>query len=41
LLGFVDVVRAYFLAKARRRVYVHLPEENDQDGMCGRLKKAM
>jgi hypothetical protein len=32
----IDVVRAY-----RCRAHVDLPEEDQQDGMCGRLKKAM
>ncbi len=40
-LGFVDVVRAYFHSKARRRVCVELPEVDNQDGTHGRLKKAM
>ncbi len=40
-LDFIDVVRAYFHAKARRGVFVDLPEEGQRDGMRGRLKKAM
>ena len=37
----IDVRRAYFHAKARRRVFVRLPEEDHEDGMCGLLVKAM
>jgi hypothetical protein len=40
-LDFVDVVRAYFHARARREVYVDLPAEDYDEGMCGRLCKAM
>ncbi len=40
-LDFTDVMRAYFHAKARREVYVELPKEDQQEGMCGRLKKTM
>ena len=40
-LDFIDVRRAYFHARARRLVYVALPEEDYEEGMCGRLKKAM
>jgi len=40
-LQFIDVRRAYFHAKARRLVYIKLPEEDNQEGMCGKLVKAM
>ena len=40
-LLFVDVKRAYFYAKARRDVYVKLPAEDWEEGMCGKLNKAM
>ena len=40
-LDFIDVVRAYFHAKARREVYVDLSAEDYVEGMCGLLKKAM
>jgi len=40
-LEFIDVRRAYFHAKARRLVYVKLPEEDNEEGKCGRLIKAM
>jgi hypothetical protein len=40
-LNFGDVVRAYFHAKARRKVYVDLPAEDFEEGVRGRLRKAM
>jgi hypothetical protein len=40
-LDFIDVRRAYFHARARRRVYVRLPPEDQGEGMRGRLEKAM
>ncbi len=40
-LEFIDVVRACFHAKARRRVYVDLPKDDHQEEMRGKLKKAM
>ena len=40
-IDFIDVGRAYFHARARREVYVNLPEEDNTPGMCGRLLKAM
>ena len=33
--------RAYFHAEARRLVYVKLPVEDKEGGMCGKLIKAM
>ena len=33
--------RAYFYAKARRKVFVELPEEDSTPGMCGELDKSM
>ncbi len=38
-LDFGDIVRAYFHAKARRKVYVELRAEDFEEGMCGLLKK--
>ena len=35
-----DVRRAYFYAKARRQVFVELPEEDSQPGMWGDLTRA-
>ena len=40
-LDFIDVSRAFFHADAIRRVYVQLPEEDAQEGMCGLLGKSM
>jgi hypothetical protein len=40
-LDFIDVRRAYFHANAQREVYVQLPEEDYEEGMCGMLVKAM
>jgi len=34
-LEFIDVRRAYSHARARRLVYIKLPEEDNQEGMCG------
>ena len=39
-LDFGDVVRAYFHAKARRKVYVELSKEDYEEGKCGLLRKA-
>lgn len=36
-LDFIDVKRAYFHAKARREIYVELPDEDAEEGMCGKL----
>ncbi len=40
-LDFINAVRAYFLAKARRDAYVDLLQEDHQEDMRGKLKKAM
>ncbi len=40
-LDFIDVRRAYFHAKARRTVFIELPEEDQERGMCGELDKSM
>ena len=40
-LDFIDVRRAYFHAKARRDIFVSLPPEDAEEGMCGKLRKAM
>ena len=40
-LDFIDIRRAFFHARANRPVYVKLPDEEYQPGMCGRLNKAM
>ena len=38
---FIKVSRAYFYAPARRPVYVALPQEDFEEGMCGRLNASM
>jgi hypothetical protein len=40
-LDFIDVTRAYFRARARREVHVDLPQEDHEEGACGKLGKAM
>ena len=40
-LDFIDVRRAYFHAKARRTVFIKLPPEDFQEGMCGKLNKSL
>ena len=40
-IEFIDVRRAYFHAKARRRVFIKLPEGEEQEGYCGELEKSM
>ena len=40
-LDFIDVRRAFFHAKCLREVYVELPPEDAEEGMCGILEKAM
>ena len=40
-LRFIDIKRAYFHAKCIRDVYVDLPPQDMQEGMCGKLEKAM
>lgn len=40
-LAFLDVRRAYFNAKARRIDYTGLPQEDYEEGVCGKFGKAM
>ena len=40
-LLFIDVSRAYFYAPSRRQVFVKLPDEDAEPGMCGRLNVSM
>jgi len=40
-LDFIDVRRAYFHAKCRRDVYVELPEEDAEEGMCGKANMSI
>ena len=41
MMDFIDVRRAYLHARAIRDVYVRLPDEDYEEGMCGKLVKAM
>jgi len=41
MLDFIDVRRAFFHAPCRREVYVELPAEDSEPGMCGKLVMAM
>ena len=38
---FIDIKRAYMYAPETREVYVQLPEQDSEPGMCGRLLKSM
>ena len=40
-LDSIDIKRAYVHAMAKRDIYVRLPAEDHQEGMCGKLIKAM
>ena len=40
-LDFIDIRRAYFHAKSKRDVYIKLPSEDAEEGMCGKLDKSM
>ena len=40
-LMYIDVRRAYFQAMARRDVFVNLPDEDWEEGMCGKLIKSI
>jgi hypothetical protein len=40
-IDFIDARRAYFHAKSRREVFIRLPPEDEEEGMCGKLIKAM
>ena len=40
-IDFIDIKRAYFHSKARMHVFVDLPNEDNEEGMCGELMKAM
>ena len=40
-IDFIDARRAYFYAASDREVYVELPEEDYEEGMCGKLAKSM
>ena len=40
-LDFIDIRRAYYHAEARRKVYIKLPEGDEEEGMCGILCKSL
>ena len=40
-LVFIDIKRAYMYAPETREVYVDLPEQDSEPGMCGLLNKSM
>ena len=40
-LIFIDIKRAYMYAPEVREIYVELPPQDAQEGMCGRLNKSM
>ena len=40
-LDFTDVRRAYFHAKTRRPLYIQLPEEDAEEGVCGICDKSI
>ena len=40
-IEFIDIKRAFFHATARREVYVDLPEEDAEEGMCALLVKSL
>ena len=40
-IEFIDIIRAYYHAKVRREVFVELPPEDHEPGMCAKLLKAM
>ena len=40
-IEFIDISRAYFQAEAIRDVHMQLPDEDWEEGMCGKLMKSM
>ena len=40
-IDFIDISRAFFHAEALRKVYITLPEEDSEEGMCGLLLKSL
>ena len=40
-LAFIDVKRTYFYAKAKKDIFIRLPEGDREPGMGGRLLKSM
>ena len=41
VMDFIDIRKAYFHAKATRDVYIELPDEDHEEGMCGELNKSL
>ena len=37
----IDIRRAFFHAEARRAVFVEIPQEDHEPGMCGQLLKSL
>ena len=40
-LRFLDASRAHFHSPALRKIYINLPAEDSEEGMCGRLNKML
>jgi len=40
-MDFIDIRRAYFHAESTRDVFIELPAEDNEVGMCGKLLKSM
>ncbi len=40
-LAFIDIKRAYFYAPAKKDIFIRLPDEDYEPGMCGKLLKSM
>ena len=40
-VALIDIKRAHLKALARRKIYINLPDEDAEDGMCGKLNKSM
>ena len=40
-LAFIDVKRSYFYAKAKKDIFIKIPPEDAEPGMCGKLLKSM
>jgi len=40
-IDFIDIKGAYFYTPAKRNVYIKLPMEDFEEGMCGKLRKSM
>ena len=38
---FIDINRAYLQVDAKREIYVELPPEDGEEGMCAKLAKDM